>query len=162
MEHSLIELGDLPDEILLVILKKLQNIEVLNSVIDVNKRLNRIGGDRTFTSHLSLMTCSSNNSLYRPLSEPMLNRFCSQISPEIHDKINWLDLESTSMQRILVTKYPSLNRLGLYDIDVEEAMSLFGKLFFRFIRTCFNVEFIPIQEISVAIKYIPSTVRRVI
>lgn len=118
MEHTLIELGNFPNEILLVILKKLKNIEVLNFVIDVYKRLNRIGGDRTFTSHLSLIICSSNNSLYRPLPEPMLNRFCSQISPEIHDKINLLDLESAFMQRILVTKYPNLNRLGLYGIDV--------------------------------------------
>jgi hypothetical protein len=79
----------------------------------------------------------------------MLNRFSSQISPEIYDKIKWLDLESTSIQPILATKYPNLNRLGLYGIDVEKAMSLFvGKVFFRFIQTCFNIQFIPLQEIS--------------
>ncbi len=149
MEHSLIELGDLPDEILLILLKKLENIEVLNSLIGVNKRFSTIGRDLTFTSHLSLMTCSSNNSIHHPLPESMLNRFCSQISPEIHDKIKWLDLESTSIQRILATKYPNVNRLGLYGIDVEKAMSLFvGKVFFRFIQTCFNVQFITLQEVS--------------
>jgi hypothetical protein len=56
MEHSLIELGDLPDEILLILLKKLENIEVLNSLIGVNKRFSSIERDLTFTSHLSLMT----------------------------------------------------------------------------------------------------------
>lgn len=104
----------------MILLKKLENIEVLNSLIGVNERFNRIGGDLMFTSHLSLLTCSSNNSCYHPLPEPMLNRFCLQISPEIHKKVNWLDLESTSMERILAMNYPNLNRLGLYGMKVEK------------------------------------------
>jgi hypothetical protein len=39
IEHSLIQLNDLPDEILMVILKKFYNGEILYSLIDVNKRL---------------------------------------------------------------------------------------------------------------------------
>ncbi|CAF4381930.1 unnamed protein product, partial [Rotaria sp. Silwood2] len=39
----------------------------------------------------------------------MLDRFCLQILPEIHYKIKWLDLESSSMERILLaTNYPNL------------------------------------------------------
>jgi hypothetical protein len=57
----------------------------------------------------------------------MLDRFCLQILPKIHHKIKWLNLESRSMERILLAKnYPNLNGLGLYDIDVEKALSLFN------------------------------------
>ncbi|CAF2989015.1 unnamed protein product, partial [Rotaria sp. Silwood2] len=60
-----------------------------------------------------------------PLPDPMLDRFCSQILHEIHHKIKWLNLEPTSIQRILrATNYPNLFQLGLYGIDVNEAISL--------------------------------------
>ncbi|CAF3201428.1 unnamed protein product [Rotaria sp. Silwood2] len=92
----------------------------------VNKRFNRIAYDRTFTSHLSLMKRSSYKSMYDPLSDPILDRFCSKILPEIHHQINWLDLESTSMNRILrATNYPNLYGVGLYGIDIEGVVSLF-------------------------------------
>ncbi|CAF3291946.1 unnamed protein product, partial [Rotaria sp. Silwood2] len=75
-----------------------------------NKRFNTIIYDPIFTSHLSLMRCFQNNSMYYPLSGPILDRVCSQILPEIHHKINWLDLEPTSMERILLpTKFPNLH-----------------------------------------------------
>ena len=134
MEHSYIQLDDLPDEILLLIFKELLNIEVLYSLIDVNDRLNRIAHDPMFTNHLSLMKYSSNVSIH-PLSESMLNRFCLKILPEIYQKIQWLNLESSSMERIFLTRnYPNLTGLGLYHISIEKALSFFhGKIF----RVCF-------------------------
>ena len=117
MEHSSVELNDLPDEILMIILKKLSNVEVLYSLIGVNKRLNTIVHDSIFTNCLTLMRCFSDDSIY-PLPDPILDRFCLQILPEIHHKIKWLNLESSSMKRILLaTNYPNLYGLGLYDID---------------------------------------------
>jgi hypothetical protein len=128
MEHLSMKLNDLPDEILILILKKLHDVEVLYSLIGANKRLNRIAHDSTFTSHLTLYFL---NKCISPLPDPMLDRFCLQILPKIHHKIKWLNLESTSMERILLaTNYPNLNGLGLYGIDVEKALSLCnGKLF---------------------------------
>jgi hypothetical protein len=129
MEDLSIKLNDLPDEIIVFILRKLYDVEVLYSLIGVNKRLSTIAYDSIFTSHLTL-TYFLNDSAY-PLPDPMLDRFCSPILHEIHHKIKWLNLERTSMQRILLaTNYPNLYGLGLYNIDVEEAISLFtGKLF---------------------------------
>ncbi|CAF4642625.1 unnamed protein product [Rotaria sp. Silwood2] len=125
MEYSFIQLNDLPDEILIIILKKILNLEVLYSLIGVNHRLNTIAHDSIFTSHLTLMRYFSDDSIY-PLSDPTLNRFCLQILPEIHHKIKWLDLESSSMERILLTtNYPNLCGLGLYNISIEKALSLF-------------------------------------
>ena len=61
----------------------------------------------------------------------MLNRFCLQILPEIHDKIEWFDLESSSVKDVLcAADYPNLDTLGLYNIDEESTQSLFtGKIF---------------------------------
>ncbi|CAF1049691.1 unnamed protein product [Adineta steineri] len=126
MKHLFVELNDLPDEILLNILKKLDNVEVLNSLIGINKRFNRIVHDPIFTSYLSLMKYSSNNSVHYALPDSILDQCCLQILPSIHHKINWLDLELTSIERILLaTNYSNLNRLGLYNIDIDKAISIF-------------------------------------
>ncbi|CAF0723902.1 unnamed protein product [Rotaria sp. Silwood1] len=119
MEHSLIQLNDLPDEILMIILKKLYNVEVLYTLIGINKRLNAFVHDSIFTNYLTLMKFFSYSSI-RPLSNPILNRFCLVILPEIHHKIKWLNVESSTMERILLaTSYPNLYGLGLYNIPAE-------------------------------------------
>ncbi len=131
MKDLSIEFNNLPDEIILIILKKLDNVEVLSSLIRVNKRFNKIAHDSIFTSHLSLMKYSSNNSTYYAVPDSILDRFCSETLPSIHHKINWLDLESTTIERVLLaTNYSNLYGLGLYSIDIDEAISLFiGKVF---------------------------------
>ncbi|CAF1226607.1 unnamed protein product [Rotaria sordida] len=114
MEHLSIQLNDLPDEIIIFILRKLYDAEVLYSLIGVNKRLSTITNDSIFTSHLTLTYFSDD--FHYPLPDPMVDRFCSKILHEIHHKIKWLNLESTSIQRILrATNYPNLYGLGLYD-----------------------------------------------
>ncbi|CAF3390051.1 unnamed protein product [Rotaria sp. Silwood2] len=125
MTYSSVQLNDLPDEILLIIFKKLNNIEVLSSLFNVNKRLNKIVHDSIFTSDLTLLKYLSHNSTYS-LPDPLLDRFCSEILPEIHHKIKLLTLESLSMKRILLsTNYPNLDGLGIYNIKKKTALSLF-------------------------------------
>ncbi|CAF1417233.1 unnamed protein product [Rotaria sordida] len=126
MEYSSVQLNDLSDKILIYILKNLSNIDVLYSLIGVNKRLNKIVCDSFFTNRLTLLK-SSLNYCVLPLSDRILDRFCLQILPKIHDKIKWLDLESFSMERILLaTNYPNLYGLGLYNIQEEKAIYLFN------------------------------------
>ena len=122
-------LSDLPDEILLIIFKKLTNAEVLCSLIGVNKRLNKIVHDSIFTSSVTLLRLL-NNAIYR-LPCPTLDRFCSHILPEIHHKIKWLDIESSSIERVLLsTNYPNLSGLGLYNLNIQQIEELFtGKIF---------------------------------
>ena len=133
MKRSLVELNDLPDEILLTIFKKLDNVSLLNSLMNVNRRLNRIICDPIFTNRLTLMRHLSDGSVHSLLNS-VLDRFCSEVLPEIHCKIKWLDLEASSMDRIfLATDYPNLCGLGLFDISIETAISLFtGKRFHFF------------------------------
>ncbi|CAF3181904.1 unnamed protein product [Rotaria sp. Silwood2] len=118
MEHISIKINDLLDEILIIILEKLSNIEVLYSLIDINKRLNTIAHDSIFTSHLTLIC------FFNDFTDPLPDRFCLQILSEIHYKVKWLDLESISMKCILlVSNYPNLYELDLYGTDIKKAVS---------------------------------------
>jgi hypothetical protein len=131
MEKLYLQLSDLPDEILLIIFKKVNNIALLYSLFNINKRLNRILHDPIFTSHLNFVEFSSNN-LVSQLSYQIINRFSFHILPEISEKIKWLNVELSSMGRILLcTNYPNLYGLGLYQMKIETVKQLFnGKIFY--------------------------------
>ncbi|CAF1513899.1 unnamed protein product [Rotaria magnacalcarata] len=126
MKDLLVQLEDLPDEILMYIFKKLSNDEVLYSLTDVNQRFNRIVHDTIFTRYLCLLEyCADDNSTY-PLPDPILDRLCSKILPAIGHQIESLFLERTSIKRVLhATNYPHLVDLGLCNFHFEDAMSLF-------------------------------------
>ncbi|CAF2774806.1 unnamed protein product [Rotaria sp. Silwood2] len=125
MEYSSAQLNDLPDEILCIIFKKLNELDVLYSFIGVNKRFNKIVHDSIFTSSLTLFNYLPCDCIY-PLPDLMLDRFCLQILPKIHHKIKWLDLEPLSMKRILLSaNYPNLFGLGIYNIEIQTASNLF-------------------------------------
>ena len=70
MEDSCVELTDMPEEILLFILNKLTNIELLYSLIGINIRLDKILNDSIFTEHLTLTRRSWNN-VIRSLDDSM-------------------------------------------------------------------------------------------
>ncbi|CAF4481660.1 unnamed protein product, partial [Rotaria socialis] len=131
MGYSCVRFNDLPDEILMVIFKNMNNVEVLYSLKGVNQRLNKLVQDSTFTSRLTFVKRCSDNFFDVFPCNMMLNRFCLQILPEVHDKIKWLDLESSSMRNVLcATDYPNLYGLGLYNINEESARCLFTEYFF--------------------------------
>ncbi|CAF4377732.1 unnamed protein product, partial [Adineta steineri] len=123
MKYSFIQLNDFPDEILIIILKELNNIEVLYSLLGVNKRLDSIVLDPIFTRKLTIRR--SFNGLNQ-LFDTVIDRFCLEILLKIHHKIEWIDVESSSLERILLlTNYPNLNGLGLYDLTAEKARDFF-------------------------------------
>lgn len=137
MKDSYIELNNLPDEILMIIFQKLNNADVLYSLQGVNQRLDKIVHDLIFTSHLTFVKWVPHNFIDQFSCDVIFNRFCLQILPEIHDKIKWVDLESSSMKHVLcAADYPNLNRLGLYNIHEESARQLFTGKKFQF--NCFS------------------------
>ena len=131
MSNSLFRFDDFSDEILLIILKNLDNDQVLYSLMGVNQRLNTFVHDSLFTNHLTLINRSVTN-IVSPLSERVLHRFSSQILPEIHHQIQWLNIESSSMERILSYVYPNLNGLGLYNLQIETKAHSFTRMLFSF------------------------------
>lgn len=128
MLSNMNRLDSLPDEILLTILKNLDNISVLYSLFDVSKRLNRIVYDPIFTRQLSLVRRLSNGRSYS-LSYPILDRFCFNILPKIDDTITHLDVEPSTMKSILrIGNYPNLCKLGLYNVNVGKVISVLADL----------------------------------
>jgi hypothetical protein len=96
------------------------NDEVLYSLMGVNQRLNRIVREKIFTRDLCLLRhCSCDDST--------LDRYCSQILPDIGHQIECLFLQGTSIEHALqATNYPNLKSLGLRDVDYNMFISLFG------------------------------------
>ncbi|CAF3909554.1 unnamed protein product [Adineta steineri] len=144
MKDSLVQLMDLSDEILLIIFEELDNVEMLNSLMGTNTRLDRVLRHPIFTSHLTLMK-SSSNGLSHPLDDIMVDRFCSQILPQIHHNIKWLNLDSLSMERVLLASdYPNLCGLGLYEINYDAALRHFSgdsdELILPLLRRMSNLE----------------------
>jgi hypothetical protein len=131
MKEVFVQLNDLPDEILLLIFKNLENFAVLYSFIGVNKRFNKLVRDSNFTNYLKMTRCSFGEPS-PPSTNPALNRFCSHILPSIDHQIKWLDVKPSCLKRVLLcANYPNLYGLGLYCIDKETALRIFtGERFF--------------------------------
>lgn len=131
IQPSFVQLIDLPDEILLVIFRKLSNIDAFYSLVDVSTRFNRILSDRILTRSLTLLQCTWDQFIY-PLPDAMLNRFCSKIFPQISHKIEWLNIESSCLERILyAAEYSNLRGIGLFNVTDEIVQRIFiGKKFY--------------------------------
>lgn len=127
MKYSDAQLLDLPDEILMIIFNKLNNVEVLFSLMNVNVRLDKIVHDYTFTNQITLIEQNGATNLGSPLSDKILDRFCLKILPQIHEKIKWFKLETISMERILLAanNYPNLHQLDIFIMNKNIDMHLF-------------------------------------
>lgn len=128
MNQHNVQLLDLPNEILFLILKKLDNIDVLYSLLGINdQRLDIIVQNQIFTNNLNFVSMSSNEEI----SGSILDRFCFDILPRIHHNVKSFTLESASMKRILLTaNYPNLTKLKLFNFNKQIVSRYFkGKNF---------------------------------
>ena len=118
MNRSSVHLLNLPDEVLLLILNKLSNIDVLYSLLNVNnRRLNILAQDNTFTNILKF-DCIDNTSL--------IDRFCIDILPRIHHYVKCFIFDPVCMERILLaTDYPNLTELKICHFQQEIAINHF-------------------------------------
>ncbi len=129
MEKSCTQSEDLPNEILSMIFKKLDNCYVLYSFMGLNQRFDKILNGSIFIRNLTLIK-SIDISLYQS-TDTILDRFCLEILPKIHDKIEQINIELSFLDRILLTNYLNLRTITLYNIPlatVEELIS--SKIFF--------------------------------
>lgn len=85
MKHSTTDLMDLPDEIILIILKKLDNVQMLYALMNINVRLNQILHDPIFTEKINFRTT---NGISLTQSEIFFDRFCVEILPKMNDQIS--------------------------------------------------------------------------
>jgi hypothetical protein len=120
MNQYNINLLDLPDEILFIILKKLDNMDVLYSLFGVgNQRLDIILQENIFTNKLKFVTITLADDICS-IVDPILNRFCIDILPKIDYNVKSLILDSISMEKILLAgDYPNLTQLKLFNFNVK-------------------------------------------
>lgn len=133
-----IQLFDLPDEILLLILKKL-NIIDLFKIADITIKCNNILYDPSLFKSVTLFKWSSNNNIYS-FSDLQISHCCLKIVPKIHKNIKWLNLEYISIDRILsADTYPNLVGLGIYNIDINGPVPLFNRknIFYSIMKNSF-------------------------
>jgi hypothetical protein len=118
MNQSTVTLLNLPTEILLIILKKLNNMDVLYSLLDVdNQRLDTIVSDKTFTKSLNFVLTTTTDELL-PITGSIIDQFCINILPKIDHNVKSLTLDSGSMERILLAAYyPNLTELKLFNFN---------------------------------------------
>jgi hypothetical protein len=85
MNRFNVNLLDLPDEILLMILRKLNNIDVLYSLLDIdNGRLDILAQEKIFTNILNFVDIDNIS---------LIDRFCIYILPRIRHNLKYFILE---------------------------------------------------------------------
>ncbi|CAF0957244.1 unnamed protein product [Rotaria sordida] len=119
MNQHNFHLLDLPNEILFLILRKLDNIDVLYSLLGINnQRVEIIVQRQIFTSTLNFASISQSTDEISSISGSILDRFCIDILPKIHKNVKSLILEPVSMDRILrAGNYPNLSELKLFNFN---------------------------------------------
>ena len=118
MSRSNVHLLDLPDELLLIILRKLNNIDVLYSLMNINNvRLDMLIREKTFSNTLNFVYIDNTS---------LIDRFSTNILPRIHHNVQYFILRPVFMERILLaTVYPNLTELKLFDFDQQIALKYF-------------------------------------
>ncbi|CAF2118214.1 unnamed protein product [Rotaria magnacalcarata] len=126
MTHSMIAIMDCPDEMILAIWNKLDNIEVLYLFVGVNKRFGKLVRDSTYTCSIQLATTNSKTNKYCSLPDSILDRYCSDILPRLNHHIECLILESISMESILLSgDYSCLQKLTFTKISEDNRTKTF-------------------------------------
>ena len=106
MDRSSAQLMNLPDELLLIILKKLDNVGVLLSLMGLDARLDQIIHDPCFTTEIDLIQLNDDERCAQ--LDTCIQRFCSDILPAIYHQIKWLKVQSTSMEQLIIPVYLNL------------------------------------------------------
>lgn len=110
---------DLPDEMILAIWNRLTKTDVLYSFVGVNKRLNQLVRDVMYTRSIELLKLRSKNADFS-FTDSIMDRFCLDILPQIHELVECLTVESFSMERILFAgEFPHLRNLTLVEVDQQ-------------------------------------------
>ena len=103
---------DLPDEILFYIFKKLNNIDVFNSLFNINnRRIENLIREKNFCETLNFAIINN---------QTTIDQFCRSTLPHIQNNVKCLIVELTSIERILLASdYTYLNQLKLCHFKQE-------------------------------------------
>ncbi|CAF3439647.1 unnamed protein product [Rotaria socialis] len=126
MNNSVIRIVDIPEEMLLAIFRKLNNIDILYSLVGVNQKLDKVACDINFTRTIDLTMSSSDEAEYSG-TNTILDRFCMHILPRIYQNIEYLIIQGCFSQRVLhASIYPNLRKLTLINLELKMASRMFN------------------------------------
>ena len=107
MNRSVVGIMDLLDEMIIQIWNNLNNIDVSSSFVGINKSFDKLVGDLRYTRSVQLTEKDSVTNKYFPSPDRIIDRFCLDILPRIHQYIECLILEPFTMECILLSSvYP--------------------------------------------------------
>ena len=114
---------DLPDEILLLILKELPMVDILSFLADVHPRLHGLAHDFLYIRRLDLTglsTIKSRCSDLCPTADEVQSRLVTKTLPRLHSQVRHLTVESDSIKEIIAAAtYPQLSSLSLRHFQEE-------------------------------------------
>jgi hypothetical protein len=114
---------DIPDEIFFIIFKKLNMVEVLYSLVDVNRRFDRLALDSLYINNLNMTDTMTVNSFYEQpcsIDAQVISKISEKILSRIHDQVHKLTIEEFSIEPILLAaNYPQLYSLSLINFQEE-------------------------------------------
>ena len=135
--RSHLNILDLPNEVLFMILKKLNAIDALSSLADVNQRFHRLVVDPLYIRDLDLTDSIISSSLCNQTSSidiQVLSKICEKILPSIHHQLHQLTVEQSSMKQILLAgNYPQLHSLSLINFQEEILHQYLTSMIFNFV-----------------------------
>jgi hypothetical protein len=109
-------------------------VDVLYSLVDVNKRFDQLLLNPLYIRHLDMTTKSCFDRTFS-IDNQVLNRICFEILPRIHQQIKQLTLESHSMKSILLAvNYPELYSLSLVNFQEEILFQYLTGMLFDFLH----------------------------
>ncbi|CAF3342186.1 unnamed protein product [Rotaria sp. Silwood1] len=98
-------------------------VNVLYSLVDVNRRFDRLALDSLYIRVLDMTIITTMNSLYDQTSSTdaqVLSKICEKILPRIHHQVQKLTVEQYSMKHVLdAANYPELYSLSLINFQKE-------------------------------------------
>ncbi|CAF4992598.1 unnamed protein product [Rotaria sp. Silwood1] len=156
MNQSNIGLLDLPNEILLIIFKKLDNMDVLYSLLCVNnRRLDTIIQENDFASILNFVLTSSFNATFAPV-DLRVDQFCTSILRKIHHKVKTLIVDLISLKSIVyAARYPNLTELKLFNHTTDLYACILK--FFEDLKYLSIIGLYPHYYPSLVLSNVPST-----
>lgn len=115
MNRSNLNLVDLPDEMLIYILNKLENVDVLYSFYGINNnRLERLVRSEKFSSKLKFTANVVDET-------KVFDQFCDFLLREIHFNVESLTVQLEYLERIFaVSHYPKLSQLEILNFRGDQ------------------------------------------
>ena len=115
-------------------------VDVFSSLVNVNRRFDRLALDSLYIRDLDMTsTMSINSHKISSIDPQVLSRICSTILPRIHHQVHKLTVEEYSLKQILLAaNYHQLYSLSLLNFQEEILYQYLKGIVFKTTHTTIN------------------------